>query len=41
MAGLAFFVMKILADVRRAVDALAALAACEIGAPYDVTPKEN
>jgi len=40
MAGLAFFVVKILVDVRRAVDALAALAACEIGAPYDVTPKE-
>ncbi len=40
MAGLAFFVMKILVDVRRAVDALAGLVACEIGAPYDVTPKE-
>jgi len=40
LAGLAFFVVKILADVRGAVDALAALAACEIGAPYDVTPKE-
>ncbi len=40
MAGLAFFVVKILADTRRAVDALAALVACEIGAPYDVTQKE-
>jgi len=40
LAGMAFFVVKILADVRRAVDALAGLAACEIGAPYDVTPKE-
>ncbi len=40
MIGLGIFVMKILVDVRRAVDALAGLAACEIGAPYDVTPKE-
>ncbi|MBE0511856.1 hypothetical protein IBX38_02265 [Candidatus Bathyarchaeota archaeon] len=40
LVGLAIFVMKILVDVRRAVDALAGLAACEIGAPYDVTPAE-
>jgi uncharacterized membrane protein len=40
LAGLAIFVFKILVDVRRAVDALAGLAACEIGAPYDVTPEE-
>ena len=40
MAGLAVFIVRILADVRRAVDALAGLAACEIGAPYDVTPQE-
>lgn len=40
LVGLAIFVFKILVDVRRAVDALAGLAACEIGAPYDVTPEE-
>ena len=34
------FVLRILVDARRAVDALAGLAACEIGAPYDVTPAE-
>lgn len=40
LVGLAIFVLRILVDVRRAVDALAGLAACEIGAPYDVTPEE-
>jgi len=40
LVGLAIFVMRILVDVRRAVDALAGLASCEIGAPYDVTPAE-
>ena len=40
LAGLMIFVFKILVDVRRAVDALAGLAACEIGAPYDVTAAE-
>lgn len=40
LVGLAIFLVRILADVRRAVDALAGLAACEIGAPYDVTPAE-
>jgi uncharacterized membrane protein len=40
LVGLAIFVFKILVDVRRAVDAMAGLAACEIGAPYDVTPEE-
>jgi len=40
LVGLAIFVLRILVDVRRAVDALAGLAACEIGAPYDVTPAE-
>jgi len=40
LVGLAIFVFKILVDVRRAVDAIAGLAACEIGAPYDVTPEE-
>ena len=40
LVGLAIFVTRILVDVRRAVDALAGLAACEIGAPYDVTPTE-
>jgi hypothetical protein len=40
LVGLAIFVVRILADVRRAVDSLAGLAACEIGAPFDVTPAE-
>jgi hypothetical protein len=40
LIGLTAFVLKILVDIRRAVDALAGLAACEIGAPYDVTPAE-
>lgn len=40
LVGLAIFLVRILVDVRRAVDALAGLAACEIGAPYDVTPVE-
>jgi hypothetical protein len=40
LVGLAIFLLRILVDVRRAVDALAGLAACEIGAPYDVTPEE-
>jgi sterol desaturase/sphingolipid hydroxylase (fatty acid hydroxylase superfamily) len=40
LVGLAVFVLRILVDVRRAVDALAGLAACEIGAPSDVTPTE-
>ena len=40
LVGLAIFLLRILVDVRRAVDALAGLAACEIGAPYDVTPAE-
>jgi hypothetical protein len=40
LVGLVIFVVRILADVRRAVDGIAGLAACEIGAPYDVTPSE-
>ncbi|MCK4320160.1 hypothetical protein KAW11_00950 [Candidatus Bathyarchaeota archaeon] len=33
-------VARIFVDVRRAVDAIAGIAACEIGAPYDVSPEE-
>ena len=40
LVGLAMFVLKILVDVRQAVDALAGLAAVEIGAPTDVTTTE-
>ena len=40
LVGLAIFLARILVHVRRAVDALAGLAACEIGAPYDVSPEE-
>jgi len=40
LVALAVFVLRIFVDVRRAVDGVAGLAACEIGAPYDVTPEE-
>lgn len=40
LVGLAMFVLKILVDVRQVVDALAGLAAVEIGAPTDVTTTE-
>jgi len=40
LIALAAFVLKILVDVRQAVDALAGLAAVEIGAPADVTQTE-
>ena len=40
LVALLAFVLRILVDVRRAVDGIAGLAACEIGAPYDVTPAE-
>lgn len=40
MVALAVLVVRILVDIRRAVDATAGLAACEIGAPYEVSPEE-
>ena len=40
LAALVMFVLKILVDVRQAVDALAGLAAVEIGATTDVTTTE-
>lgn len=40
LIALAAFVLKILVDVRKAVDALAGLAAVEIGAPADVSQTE-
>jgi hypothetical protein len=40
LIALVVFVLKILVDVRKAVDALAGLAAVEIGAPTDVTKTE-
>jgi hypothetical protein len=40
LIALVAFVLKILVDVRKAVDALAGLAAVEIGAPTDVTQTE-
>jgi hypothetical protein len=40
LIALAVFVLKILVDVRKAVDAMAGLAAVEIGAPTDVTKTE-
>lgn len=40
LIALAVFVLKILVDVRKAVDAMAGLAAVEIGAPTDVSQAE-
>ncbi len=40
LATLAVLVLRVLVDVRRAVGAAAGIAACEIGAPYDVSPEE-
>jgi hypothetical protein len=40
LIALVAFVLKILVDVRKAVDALAGLTAVEIGAPTDVSQKE-
>lgn len=40
LIALAVFVLKILVDVRKAVDALAGLAAVEIGTPTDVSQTE-
>jgi hypothetical protein len=40
LIALAAFVLKILVDVRKAVDALAGMAAVEIGTPTDVTETE-
>ncbi|MEA2090625.1 MAG: hypothetical protein U9O89_07735 [Thermoproteota archaeon] len=40
LAALAGLVLRVLVDVRRAVDAAAGIVACEIGAPYDVSSEE-
>lgn len=40
LVTLVALVLRVLVDVRRAVDAIAGIAACEIGAPYDVSPEE-
>jgi hypothetical protein len=40
IAVMAVLVIRVLVDIRRAVDAAAGIAACEIGAPYDVSPEE-
>lgn len=40
LVTLVALVLRVLVDVRRAVDAAAGIAACEIGAPYDVSPEE-
>lgn len=40
LVALAAFVLKVLVDVRKAVDGISGLAACEIGAPYDISPSE-
>ena len=40
LVALVALVLRILVDVRGAIDAVAGIAACEIGAPYDISPKE-
>ncbi|MCK4424858.1 hypothetical protein KAU93_04160 [Candidatus Bathyarchaeota archaeon] len=40
LAALVSLLLKILVDVRGAIGAVAGIAACEIGAPYDVSPEE-
>ena len=40
LVALAAFVLRILVDVRKAVDGVAGLAACEVGAPYEITERE-
>ncbi|KYH41397.1 MAG: hypothetical protein AYL32_005980 [Candidatus Bathyarchaeota archaeon B26-2] len=40
LLALAIIVLRILVDVRRLIDGLAGYAACEIGAPYEVSPEE-
>ena len=40
IVALAVIVLRILIDVRRLIDGLSGYAACEIGAPYEVTPEE-
>ena len=40
LVALAVLVARILIDIRRTVDAVAGIAACEIGAPYDVSTEE-
>ncbi len=40
IVALIVIVLKIIRDVRRIVDGVAGYAACEIGAPYEVSPEE-
>ena len=40
IVALAVIVFRMIFDVRRLIDGLAGFAACEIGAPYDVSPEE-
>ncbi len=40
IVALIIIVLKILVDIRRLVDGVASYAACEIGAPYDVSTEE-
>ena len=40
IVALIVIVLKILVDIRRLVDGVAGYAACEIGAPYDVSTEE-
>jgi len=40
IVALAIIVLRILTDVRRLIDGVAGYAACEIGAPYDVSKEE-
>lgn len=38
--ALAVIVLRIIMDIRRIIDGVAGYAACEIGAPHEVTPEE-
>lgn len=40
LVALVVLILRILVDVRSAIDAVAGIAACEIGAPYDISPEE-
>jgi len=40
LIALVALILGILVDVRGAIDAVAGIAACEIGAPYDISPEE-
>ena len=40
VVALAVIVLRVLVDVRRIIDGVAGYAACQIGAPYEISPEE-